>query len=148
MYSCTIIGQINCESLTSSTNDDYKMFLVKDFTFNNIFSKNIFKCLVCYKYFQAQITKVGIFQLPSTALTIVNFNKILYQVFFYRHFTMDGTTIGQGGQWLPPNIFKKILLYIISPQILVILFYKITFCFPLIISLIFLKVMLYSQTFL
>ena len=44
---------------------------------------------------------------------------------------------------------KKIYIYIyICILILAILFYKITFYFPLIISLLLLRVMLYSQTFL
>ena len=46
----------------------------------------------------------------------------------------------------PLNFFKKILLYMCTN--LVILFYKITFSFPLTILLILLRVMLYLQTFL
>ena len=53
---------------------------------------------------------------------------------------MDKTTIG------PEFFWKK--YYYICVLILAILFYKIIFYFPLRISLILLKVMLYSQTFL
>ena len=61
---------------------------------------------------------------------------------------MNRTTIGLwgGGAVALPNIFFKILLYI-CVLILVILFYKITFCFSLTVSLIFLRVVLYSQNF-
>ena len=53
--------------------------------------------------------------------------------------------LDQGGQWPPLDFFfLKKLLYI-CVLILTILFYKITFFFPLTISLILLRVMLYSQ---
>ena len=52
-----------------------------------------------------------------------------------------------GGAMAPPKFFLKIYYYI-CVLILTILFYKITFYFPLTISLLFLRVMLYLQTFL
>ena len=64
-----------------------------------------------------------------------------YEVRSVRTSFMDRTTIA-------PQFFfykKNIIIYIVL--ILVILFYKITFCFSLIISLILLRVILYSQTF-
>ena len=62
---------------------------------------------------------------------------------------MGGTTLGPGEAMAPLNLKKKKknLLYI-CVLILEILFYKITSYFPLIISLILLRVMLHSQTFL
>ena len=50
----------------------------------------------------------------------------------------------------PPKFFLKkyYYIYVYCVLILVILFYKITFCFPLTISLIILREMLYPQTFL
>ena len=48
----------------------------------------------------------------------------------------------------PTKILRKEILLYIYVLILVILLYKITFYFPLTISLIILKVMLYSKTFL
>ena len=58
------------------------------------------------------------------------------------------TTPGPRGAMASPiYIFLKKLLYM-CVLILVILFYKITFYLPLTISLILLRVMLYSQTFL
>ena len=62
--------------------------------------------------------------------------------------SMDGPPLAQEGQ-CPSKFFEKnILLYIyIYVLILAILFYKITFCFSLKISLILLRVIPYSQTF-
>ena len=76
--------------------------------------------------------------IPTTTPTPTMANSITHR---------DGTTLGLGGAMAPLNFFKNILLYIFV-LILAILFYKITFCFPLLISLILLRVMLYSQTFL
>ena len=64
--------------------------------------------------------------------------------------SMDGPPLAQEGQ-CPSKFFEKkknIYIYIyIYVLILAILFYKITFCFSLKISLILLRVIPYSQTF-
>ena len=57
---------------------------------------------------------------------------------------MDGAMVRPGGKG-PPNVFLKYIIIYICVLILAILFYKITFYFPLTISLILLRVMLYSQ---
>ena len=59
-----------------------------------------------------------------------------------------GTTLGPRGAMAPPNFFFLNILLYMCVLILAILFYKITFYFPLTISLLLLRVMLYSQTFL
>ena len=59
----------------------------------------------------------------------------------------DGTTLGLGGAMALPKLFLFLILLYICMLILAILFYKITFCFPLTISLILLGVILYSQIF-
>ena len=61
----------------------------------------------------------------------------------------DGTTFGLGGpRFLKKNIIILYNNFYICVLILAILFYKITFCFSLTISLILLKVMSYSKAFL
>ena len=80
---------------------------------------------------------LGFSMAPHTPFPLLLHVDIIY---------MGGTTLGPGGQWPPLFFLKK--YYYIYVLILTILFYKFTSYFSLTISLILLRVILYSQTFL